>query len=243
MLHETGETAQHAPPEFPPAQSPGGESGTTQAKPPETYTRAEYEKIRNAMAEQGRKVKVIETERDTRATLLAEAEAKLTTVNTQLEQHQERLDELERAGLSDSPEGVKLLQERQALRKKERDFQKERDDFAKEKATHAEELRIVKEDRFERQVIEAAYELKADAVKLKALCQEFKLTTEEQIRKQAEAIAGSGASAQDAGGNKPGATAGLHVDSARGAGATKDLSTLSPDELIRAGLRILPLSQ
>lgn len=59
-------------------------------------------------------------------------------------------------------------------------------------------------------------------VKLKALCQEFKLTTEEQIRRQAQAIAGSAGSGQGAGGAKPGATSGLHVDSAKGGGEAKN---------------------
>lgn len=141
------------------------------APPKETYSRAEHEaeinKVSDVMAEQGRKLKTLETDRDTKAGLLTQAEERLTTVSANLEKLQDRLDELERQGLSSSPEGVKLLQERQTLRKKEKDLQKKSDDFEKEKSTYTEELRIAKEDRFERQVIEVAYELKVDAGKAK----------------------------------------------------------------------------
>ena len=210
------------------------------APPKETYSRAEHEaeinKVSDVMAEQGRKLKTLETDRDTKAGLLTQAEERLTTVSANLEKLQDRLDELEEKGLSGSPEGLSLLEQRRLLRKQQREHQTSVDAFAKEKSTHAEELRIAKEDRFERQVIEAAYESKVDAVKLKALCQEFKLTTEEQIRKQAQAIVGSAGSGQGAGGVKPGDTSSLHVDSAKGAGGGKDFSKLSPDELIKEGL-------
>ena len=58
MLHETGGTIQHTPPEGTPAQSPGGKSGTTKDEvQKDTYSRDEYMGLRNKMSEQGRQAK------------------------------------------------------------------------------------------------------------------------------------------------------------------------------------------
>ena len=236
MADETGKTGKDNLPGT--GQPPPGGSGTPPKAPKETFTRAEHEKdINDVKREEGRKRAEAERQRDAKAAALTEAEGKLATMSTTLEQLQDRVDGLEHQGLGDTPEGVKALRVLNEAKELQKKNIKERDDLTKERATHAEEVRLAQETRLETTIWEIAGEFKANPEKLKELCLEFKLTTEEQIRKQAEAIAGSGTSAQGAdAGKKAGATAGFHPDSTKGAGGREDLSGLSADDHIKRGL-------
>jgi len=226
MLDETGKTVQHTPPGETPAQSPGGESGTTQEETPETFTREGYIKtIRDLKAEKGRREeqgrKLGELTRQ-----LGDAKTQLDVKDTELKESyqrmvglEDRLDELERQGLSDSPEGVKLLQERQELRKAQRKLQQEQADLSKEKLQHAGDIKAVREHQWEEIVWEIAHRYNIES----NILEELNLTTAEQVEAAAKAIAGAktvpgqGTEGKEAGG----VTSALRTDSTKGKGGSQ----------------------
>jgi hypothetical protein len=216
MQDETKGTTQGTPPGT--GQSSGGEDGTTSAKTPkETYTRAEYLKeISDLKAEQGRKLAELTRQAESSKTQLGVKDTELKESYQRMVGLEDRLDELERQGLSDSPEGVKLFQEKQELRKTQRKLQQERADLDKDKLQHAGDIKAVREHQWEETVWEIAHRYNIES----NILEELNLTTAEQVEAAAKAIAGAktvpGQDTEDR--EAGGVTSALKTDSAKGKG-------------------------
>lgn len=171
-------------------EHPSTEEGGTPEETKESFTRAEHETAmteqkRDLNREHGREVKTLTGERDEATTALATSKTKLDKVNTKLDKVQTQLDELEEAKASGSEAGIDYIQKRRELRTAEKELQTERDTLDEDVATHAEDVRVGKQAKWEREIFAVAAEFEIDVEDL----EEAKPTTVEQAKSFAKIIA------------------------------------------------------
>jgi len=167
-------------------EHPSPEEEGTPEPPKESFTRAEHEKaINDLKREHGREVKTLTDERDTATAALTTSKAKVDKVNEKLDKVQTQLDDLEEAKASGSEAGIDYIQKRKELRTREKELQTERDTLDADVETHAEEVRVGKQAKWEREIFAVATEFDIDVEDL----EEAKPTTVEQAKSFAKIIA------------------------------------------------------
>ncbi len=167
-------------------EHPSGEEDGTPEPPKESFTRAEHETaINDLKREHGREVKTLTGERDEATTALATSKTKLDKVNTKLDTVQTQLEQLEEVKASGSEAGIDYIQKRKELRTAEKELQTERDALDEDVTTHAEEVRVGKQAKWEREIFAVATEFDIDVEDL----EEAKPTSVEQAKSFAKIIA------------------------------------------------------
>lgn len=173
-------------------ETPEGK-GTTPAStetPPEgtsqTYTKVEIEKaVQYALMKAGRDWKGLETERDTLKAQILEKVTELEDIQAERESLTKQVDDL----ASGDPDRFDLIKKGRELRERERKYEADLKALEADKQKHGERLTQAEEMEREGTILEVAFDYEgADPIKLSELCEYFKASTEEQIRKVADTL-------------------------------------------------------
>lgn len=187
-MGETTESKKGTPPVT--GQSSEGKGGSTSQETPETYTKEQTQKlVSDALAEQGRKHKAeldpIVTERDTLKVQIQTKDIAIEDIGNEIKKLQTEIDEL--AG--DDPEKKNLVKKARELREQEQKLKTERTTLDADKQVHQEQITLATNTLREISIWEISAEYEgSDPVKLKALCDKGKVTSEEDIREFADTL-------------------------------------------------------
>jgi len=198
-------------------KAPGEGDGTSPAQEPETFTKAQFD----AAVQKAR----IDTGREAKARADEALNKSLKEKDDAIGDLQRRIDEIDNEKYRDDPDGLSHLQEKRKLNQEKSELKKQRQEIEDEKAANADKLKRADELEVEITVWKAAQAHTIDADALKAKCQKFNLTTEDQIEEMAQTLAGTGSSTD------PDAKKTLKADSNRSSGGG-NLDGLSSKQLL-----------
>ena len=205
---------------------------------PTSYTPEEAGKlVSDALAKQGREHKIVllplTAERDTLKGQLASKDGEITDITSDRDELRVKIDDLS----SDDPQRFNLVKRESALTTQVNQLRTDRRTLEADKATHAAAKKVTDDSLREITVMDVATAKKdaegkviGDPEKLKDICQSIGAVTEEQIQNVADTLWPDAVTA---------AVPALKILSGATSGGAKDLSGLSADDKIAAGLKQL----